>query len=280
LKEYKELWKEDKPGYPYRLFLSKATTIVPLHWHDDPEIVVMLTGELDVRVGAQHVPLEAGEFILIKAGTVHSFKGKGDADCFVVKMLRDSFGLLYLAPLFSTSGESPANAWMKATDSFIHTAVSEMVHAFEHEEPGYDLYVRGNLLRILGRMMQMGLISEPASRESENEERFRPLMQALQESWGIDWTESKAAEMVGISYWHFGRVFKKTTGVTFTQFLSHLKLRNAERMLAETEAPIGEIAERSGFSGNNQLLRTFKREIGISPREYRKQCRAAKKDEN
>ncbi|MFW5712244.1 MAG: cupin domain-containing protein, partial [Spirochaetota bacterium] len=184
MREYKELWKEEKPGYPYRLFLSRSTSWVPLHWHDDPEIVVMVTGRLQVRIGSQQIPLEAGEFILIKAGTVHSFTGNGAADCFVVKMLRDSFGVLYLAPLFTTE-KGVGNAWIKGTDTLIHSAVSEMVRAFELERPGYDLCIRGNLLRVLGRLIQMGFISEPESGENHDYQRLRPLLEALQASSGF-----------------------------------------------------------------------------------------------
>jgi AraC-like DNA-binding protein len=67
----------------------------------------------------------------------------------------------------------------------------------------------------------------------------------------------------------FLRTFKRVTGVTPHQWVLRARLREAARRLAETRAPVTEIALDVGFEDLSNFTRTFRAEFGASPREYR-----------
>jgi AraC-like DNA-binding protein len=78
------------------------------------------------------------------------------------------------------------------------------------------------------------------------------------------------ADKCGVSKSHLCRVFKKATGQTASQYLNHVRIERACRLLAETDIPIEEIAFASGFNNASYFFRVFRKEVGKLPLEWRK----------
>ncbi len=79
----------------------------------------------------------------------------------------------------------------------------------------------------------------------------------------------RAAAEVGLSAFHFLRLFGKVIGVTPHQYLVRSRLRHAARLLAHDSRSITEIAGDVGFSDLSNFVRTFHRAAGVSPGRFR-----------
>ena len=79
------------------------------------------------------------------------------------------------------------------------------------------------------------------------------------------------ARRLGIAYSHFRRVFKEHTGFSPWQYVLHLRLERARRLLASSDATLEEIAARLGFSSPFHFSRAFKRANGVAPDHWRRQ---------
>ncbi|MDR1482033.1 MAG: response regulator [Synergistaceae bacterium] len=77
------------------------------------------------------------------------------------------------------------------------------------------------------------------------------------------------AEFVGLSPNHFSTVFSQETGETFIECLTRVRLRNAEELLKTTSIRSWEIAYRVGYNDPHYFSYVFKKNIGLSPSEYR-----------
>ncbi|UFS70206.1 GlxA family transcriptional regulator [Geomonas sp. RF6] len=69
---------------------------------------------------------------------------------------------------------------------------------------------------------------------------------------------------------NFARVFLRETGMTPARYLDKLRMERAMGLLEDNALSIGTVACRSGFSGEEQMRRTFIRQMGITPIAYRK----------
>ena len=66
-------------------------------------------------------------------------------------------------------------------------------------------------------------------------------------------------------------VFKQYTGKSTKKYIDNLRINQAKRLLSTSDLPINRIAQLCGFSNINYFPTAFKKQIGISPTEYRRQ---------
>lgn len=70
---------------------------------------------------------------------------------------------------------------------------------------------------------------------------------------------------------YLGRCFQKTTGTSFRQYLTNLRMEEAKRLLMRTDKKVYEIAEEAGFGESKYFVMKFTESMGCTPAEYRKQ---------
>jgi AraC-like DNA-binding protein len=83
----------------------------------------------------------------------------------------------------------------------------------------------------------------------------------------------RAAEVAGLSAFHFLRLFASILGVTPHQYLVRCRLRHAARLLAESDRAITDVAYDVGFGDLSNFVRSFHRAAGMSPRAFRRASR-------
>lgn len=86
---------------------------------------------------------------------------------------------------------------------------------------------------------------------------------------GENLKESEVAADFGYSREHFSRLFKKATGWTFKAYLTHLRLEDAQDRLLRTQESLSQIARYTGFPNTSSFIAAFKKEYGITPKEFR-----------
>ncbi len=77
------------------------------------------------------------------------------------------------------------------------------------------------------------------------------------------------ARAVGLSQYHLCRLFRTLTGMTMRQYLTKERIRTAKQLLAATDTPIPEIATLLRFCDQSHFTLTFRRQEGMTPKEYR-----------
>ncbi|CCI76576.1 unnamed protein product [Klebsiella pneumoniae subsp. rhinoscleromatis SB3432] len=81
--------------------------------------------------------------------------------------------------------------------------------------------------------------------------------------------EVAAAEFVSEDW--LSRLFRKEVGVSFVQYLTALRLRHAADQLLTTRKTVQQIAREQGFASTRMMSDLFKRQHGVTPRQYREQ---------
>jgi len=76
---------------------------------------------------------------------------------------------------------------------------------------------------------------------------------------------------VGMSQSHFSTVFAQETGLTFTQYLTALRVGKAKELLSATAMRSSEIAFAVGYNDAHYFSYMFKKQTGVTPSEYRKE---------
>lgn len=93
----------------------------------------------------------------------------------------------------------------------------------------------------------------------------------FQENYSRQYSLDEVARLANFSPYYFIRIFKEYTGKSPYEFLLDIKLNEACRLLKEKNKSITEITHLCGFGNSSHFSTLFKRKVGVSPSEYRKQ---------
>lgn len=77
------------------------------------------------------------------------------------------------------------------------------------------------------------------------------------------------ADLMHVNAAYLGRIFKKETGSSFTDYLNHVRIEKAKELLASSNYKGSELCEKVGFSNYNYFYIVFKKITGTKPTEYR-----------
>lgn len=84
------------------------------------------------------------------------------------------------------------------------------------------------------------------------------------------------AERFGTTEKYVSRMFKEQAGVSFHEYLANLRVNRARKLLAESSRAVGAVFAECGFSSRNTFMRTFKKLVGVTPTEYRRQVHSGR----
>ena len=79
------------------------------------------------------------------------------------------------------------------------------------------------------------------------------------------------AGQAGLSKFHFLRLFKSAVGVSPLSYHINLRIEESKRLLRETKQSVVAVALDVGYSNPSHFAQLFRRETGLSPRDYRRQ---------
>ncbi|WP_240421114.1 helix-turn-helix domain-containing protein [Paenibacillus periandrae] len=105
-------------------------------------------------------------------------------------------------------------------------------------------------------------------RESAGESIIQTICTYISENCGNDLSLVQCAEIVGVSPSYLSRLFKKSMGKNFLEYVVESKIDEAKRLLRDTDQGLGEIATAIGYSERN-FIRIFQRHVQITPGGYR-----------
>jgi two-component system, response regulator YesN len=98
---------------------------------------------------------------------------------------------------------------------------------------------------------------------------FQRISNYINEHFEEDLSPQFLANLFHINITYLSQLFKRETGITYTEYLAKLRIKRACKLLSTTDMKVGDIAEQVGFHDYFYFTRVFKKFMSISPSEYR-----------
>ena len=278
---YSELHEDRRRGtfdFPIELYFVNKNSPryqMPLHWHLEYELILVLEGGFSLTLDGKTAVLQAGDSAWIGDGVIH---GGAPENCVYECVVFDLVTLLNDTPLCSAS----ASEFLASENGFsgIFLKGSEeaeladrIFESMEKEQKGYEWVTIGLLWQLMGLLLKnsAGNTAAPARGRIT---RLKNVLTYIRNSFGEAVTLADLAAVAGMSPKYFCRAFSGFTGRTPIEYLNFYRIEYAGERLTLTDEPVTEIAFACGFDDMSYFSKTFKKYKGISPSDYRK---AAKK---
>ena len=128
-------------------------------------------------------------------------------------------------------------------------------------------FLREKIVEILQQRPHAGDTPPPVSRDDVIIEGIAAY---IENNYAEPLSQTRLAEMAGMSRFRFCKVFKTIMGESYTSFLNSVRIRNAADLLRNTDLPITEVSFSVGYGCITYFERVFKDCYGMSPTEYRR----------
>jgi transcriptional regulator GlxA family with amidase domain len=157
------------------------------------------------------------------------------------------------------------------------TAGMDLALAMVEEDLGRDaaLYVARWLVLFVHRPGGQAQFSAQLSAQTAQRGPIRELQQFILEQPAADLSVATMAHRTAMSERNFARVFVNETGVTPGEYVERVRVETARRLLEQTSLSLDDVSTAAGFGSSETLRRSFHRQLGVAPSDYRSRFRAA-----
>lgn len=273
--------------YPLRCGLSNQRFSFPPHYHQDLEMIYVDRGSAFVSVMQKDYELKEGQLAIIGCNHIHSYYESDtkdrlgeDVTKFYIMRINWDFLKIYgddedlqkqLYPiLFDINIIDTYNAPMfKEVKSIFAKLHLEKIA----DNDGKMFFLLSYLYLLMGIIIRGMSFDDSLDVNYKQMEKEHELLSKVNEfifreyQSGIDLTMISTA--LGYSEFHFSRQFKRFTGITFKQYLTHYQISMAKEDVLESKLTIAEIAYKHGFNSVKTFNRLFKSYYGVAPTVYR-----------
>jgi AraC-like DNA-binding protein len=252
-----------------------------MHWHEYLEIGLVLDGRGCFRFGRHALPAEPGDVFFIDDSQPHvAVADPGTELRLLLVLFRPeliarpgcwAIDAGYLAPFSPADG--PESACVRAgtpLSTQLRPVLLELLETWGDQEPEQRYLADATLRRVLGLVNRhRGVRAETAAR-SDRADQIRPVLAYVEGHCTESVTLEDVAELVHVSPSRVRHLFKDVTGVSFKEYVTHVRVAESKRLLLETDLSVAEVARQVSYTNLHQFYKVFSRSCSISPGEYRR----------
>ena len=234
-------------------------------------LIFVLEGQMSLRYQENEYRMNQEDLILINPGLSYEIKSAKNAIYAVA-----SFSMRLMADIlkrrdmifYCNSVVDEGHSYQDLRDIFFQLTAEYVAKAHST-----DCFLDSLMLRLLDCLAENYRISDSSVKayETETDSRMREIMQYILAHLDQDISLNELAEQMYVSTSTLSRIFKKSTGVYFADYVMQLRVKTALGLLRHSDQNMTQIAMVSGFNNSASFNRAFKKMMGVTPSEYREE---------
>jgi AraC family transcriptional regulator len=234
--------------------------VLPRHDHECANINLTLNGSFRETIGNRPQECEADSFLVKPPGESHANKyGEIGAHCLIIELSPTRFDdfrrrtNLFDAPTHFKNG--------------LPSIITKRIYQeFRRRTSGFELMIEGLILEMLGQIAR----ESDVSNFSPPPRWLKEAQELIHEHFAEKLSLHAIAGTIQIHPSHLARTFRKYYHCSIGEYLRRFRIEYAAREILKFDLPLADIALMAGFSDQSHFTYEFKRQMRISPAEYKK----------
>ena len=261
----------------FRLYVNDECENYPSHWHRPLEIIMPIENNYKVVCHNTEYILQEDDILLIGPGIIHELYappvGKRlifQASLSIIMNIKELASLLSIlpSPLLIPKQNMPG----------IHPRIQQLllqiIDDYQNENSYLESLIYSRILEMFSLLGQNKAIfhnmdTANYTKQKEYTDKFIAICEYITTNCTKDLKLEDVAKMAGFSKYHFSRLFKEFTSVSFYKFVNTKRIITAENMLINPDISVTEVATSSGFNTLSSFIRMFRIIKGCTPTEFR-----------
>lgn len=244
------------------------------HYHPYYELYYLISGNCRMFINRTLCYLSAGDIIILPPYQLHkTIYGSGQsAERFTVNFIPEYIDY-FKAQCAGKGADAVFSRRRLSVPKEQRGYVQELFSGMLRETLSRDCYSRIQIKSILFQLLAfLGRCSNPEQPEQLLDAGDAVIQEAVQYIYAHHrepLTLEAVAKTAHMSPVWFSKKFHQTVGLGFKEYLTHIRLEDAEELLLTTGMTVTEVGLTCGFSTGNYFGDAFKKARGISPKEFR-----------
>lgn len=275
MKRLYEIMK-DNDTYVYKVKKDNKSEKQRSHTHTHYEIFYLINGDCTFFINHNIYKLNKGDLVIVPKGEIHksTHPQEGYSERFVLCFKESGLDMLY-----DIIGKEIACEALQAGVISIPEKRREYVEALMYkmifESEGQDVlsqgFIKTGLMELILFIIRCRRFEENAVKEMDvDNQLMQEIATYIYNNYYKKISLEDIAKKFHISRSYLSKKFKSVTGFGFKEYLINVRIKNACRLLLETNKSITDIAFECGFNDSNYFGDAFRHIKGISPNKYRK----------
>ncbi|GAB3477724.1 helix-turn-helix domain-containing protein [Marinomonas epiphytica] len=219
----------------------------PCHQHDHTQIVIPLTGQLELEVDGKQSLVTPGKACLISRHYEHAYFAQQDNQCLVLNNL----------PYWDAN--------LISEHAFVSvSSAAEHFFQFLGQLSPQQKTLEPHALAMLEHLLPL-----PKEKLTLSDRRLQKAKQLLDQNIQRNWQMIELAVSVHLSQSQLTLLFKRHLGLTPKQYLIRLRLNKAKQLLSQSHITLDNIAHQVGIADASSLIKLFKQHYGRTPSQFR-----------
>lgn len=257
-----------------RLYFIEIVQEQEMNVCNDFLVIYCLRGFYDIRIGKNKYHLEKGGFLTILPYTWYEYRSIQDGVIAILHIKQELWEITDKERSLLTVRCFVPNTYSERGGEYdiIRSNYARVVRVYFENSPRQEYQVISAVSRLCEVLIACFADPQAVSvlkTGSETFVRCNRIMQYIYENWRQDISIEKLAQQEYVSSGYLSRFFKKNIGVTFSEYLTDLRLSHATKDLEYGADTVTQIALNNGFSNTNSFISYFKKEYGVTPNQYR-----------
>lgn len=247
--------------------LNENNPCVNAHWHENYELLMVISGEMRGLIDGRRFRADAGETVIVNSGKMHYLEA-GDSPCSYVCLIADTDSLY-------KRGIRPGRAQFPdvVEDAYVEQLLISIQKEHSEKKVLYQMAVLSlidQLFIYLVRNHCNDHTSTQTNSENSNHFAVKKAMRYIHIHSSEAMTLDDICRHAGFAKNYFCRLFAEYTGQPPMRYLNHIRCEEARRMLTEGDCTVSEAAARCGIPNVSHFSQYYRKVIGHSPSKDRK----------
>lgn len=249
---------------------------LPAHTHDYYEFYLFLEGDLDLEISGHARPLHPGDMVLVPPGVSHhALMHSSDrpyrrfvlwvSQEYAARLLKESPDYVFLMQRAATSGRCYYH-FHEAEFSSIQSRLIRLLEEFHSNRYGRNAAVYLALNDLLLYMNRI-IYEREHPVVSGSGDLMQEIMLFIDEHLTEDLSLDVLADHVCLSKYYIAHYFKDSLGISIHQYITKKRLQSCSEAIA-AGSDITRTFDEYGFRDYSSFYRMFRKEYGMSPREF------------
>lgn len=250
-----------------------------MHWHPFVEILLSLHDASEVTINFIKYKLKKNDIVIMYPGDLHSLDHVKEDDYILIQF---PFDLLMIISEFNSSipiiqqYRYVPNDCPEVDIGHMQLLIRKICQLYFSDTVFAEMKMYALLLEffsIFGVHCMNDKRKDFFTSVSSDYKSIKKMAKAclyISQNCAENLTLDNVAAYVGFSKYHFSRLFKTYTNMTFTDYVTTERIRKAETLISNSKAQMIDIAFDAGFSSVSTFNRAFKKVKGITPSEFKK----------